>query len=183
MVIPVAPCNRPNHSLSQSKSPYGGTTNNIIPYRTKILALGRKKSNQKNHSKLHKMFQSSATIHEVPYGRPTGCQDKWSTTFHQHRYRLLRAILYQAKKKICNKGRIKVYVAVFVYLAIRAVHLELTSGLSTDVFIVSLKKFIYFQRKMQDDLFQLCRCQQWITRSLTTIKHKATPRTSTYISQ
>lgn len=58
------------------------------------------------------------------------------------------------EKRIRNKGCIKVYVAVFIYLAIRAVYLELNSDLSTEAFIAILKKFIHFQRKMQDDLFR-----------------------------
>lgn len=46
------------------------------------------------------------------------------------------------ERKFRNRGRIKVYVAVFVCLAVKAVHLELVSDMTTDGFIAALKRFI-----------------------------------------
>nr|XP_012153233.1 PREDICTED: uncharacterized protein LOC105664226 [Megachile rotundata] len=49
---------------------------------------------------------------------------------------------YIKERKQRNRGRIKVYVAVFVCLAVKAVHLELVSDLTTEAFIAALKRFI-----------------------------------------
>ncbi|XP_063979923.1 uncharacterized protein LOC135163947 [Diachasmimorpha longicaudata] len=46
------------------------------------------------------------------------------------------------EKKIRNRGRIKVYVAVFVCLAVKAVHLEVVSDLTTEGFLAALRRFI-----------------------------------------
>ena len=46
------------------------------------------------------------------------------------------------QKKNRNQGSVKVYVAVFVCLAVEAVHLELVSDLTTEAFIAALKRFI-----------------------------------------
>ncbi|XP_076231233.1 uncharacterized protein LOC143177255 [Calliopsis andreniformis] len=49
---------------------------------------------------------------------------------------------YIKERKHRNRSRVKVYVAVFVCLAVKAVHLELVSDLSTEAFIAALKRFI-----------------------------------------
>ena len=46
------------------------------------------------------------------------------------------------EKKNRNRGSVKVYVAGFVCLAVKAVHLELVSDLTTEAFIAALKRFI-----------------------------------------
>ncbi|XP_011685487.1 PREDICTED: uncharacterized protein LOC105448539 [Wasmannia auropunctata] len=45
------------------------------------------------------------------------------------------------KKKYRNRNRIKVYVCVFVCMAIKAVHLEVVSDLTTEGFIAALRRF------------------------------------------
>ncbi|XP_043287492.1 uncharacterized protein [Venturia canescens] len=45
------------------------------------------------------------------------------------------------EKKFRNRGRVKVYVVVFVCLSVKAVHLELVSDLTTEGFIAALKRF------------------------------------------
>ncbi|XP_076220952.1 uncharacterized protein LOC116434377 [Nomia melanderi] len=49
---------------------------------------------------------------------------------------------YIKERKHRNRARIKVYVAVFVCLAVKAVHLELVSDLTSEAFIAVLKRFI-----------------------------------------
>ncbi|XP_015127109.1 uncharacterized protein LOC107048457 [Diachasma alloeum] len=49
---------------------------------------------------------------------------------------------YIKEKKLWNRGKVKVSVAVFICLAVKAVHLEVVSDLTTDGFIASLKRFI-----------------------------------------
>ncbi|XP_043283141.1 uncharacterized protein [Venturia canescens] len=46
------------------------------------------------------------------------------------------------EKKHRNRGKIKVYVAVFVCLVVKAVHLEVVSDLTTDGFLGALRRFI-----------------------------------------
>ncbi|XP_076384451.1 uncharacterized protein LOC143263146 [Megalopta genalis] len=46
------------------------------------------------------------------------------------------------EKQHRNRGRVKVYVAVFVCLAIKAIHLELVSDLTSEAFIGALRRFI-----------------------------------------
>ncbi|XP_076380674.1 uncharacterized protein LOC143260026 [Megalopta genalis] len=46
------------------------------------------------------------------------------------------------EKQHRNRGRVKVYVAVFVCLAIKAIHLELVSDLTSEAFIAALRRFI-----------------------------------------
>ncbi|XP_044019477.1 uncharacterized protein LOC122859861 [Aphidius gifuensis] len=46
------------------------------------------------------------------------------------------------EKKERNRIKVKIYVAVFVCLVIKAVHLEMVSDLTTDCFIAALKRFV-----------------------------------------
>ena len=46
------------------------------------------------------------------------------------------------EKKFRNRTRIKVYVAVFICLVVKAIHLEVVSDLTTEGFIAALKRFI-----------------------------------------
>lgn len=39
-------------------------------------------------------------------------------------------------------SKVKVYIAIFVCMASKCVHIELVSGLSTDQFLLTLKRFI-----------------------------------------
>ena len=48
--------------------------------------------------------------------------------------------LYIKEKRFRNRNKIKVYVAVFVCMGSKAVHLELVSNLTTEAFIASLKR-------------------------------------------
>nr|XP_012146525.1 PREDICTED: uncharacterized protein LOC105663276 [Megachile rotundata] len=49
---------------------------------------------------------------------------------------------YVKERKHRNRAKIKVYVAVFVCLAVKAVHLEVVSDLTSEAFIAALKRFI-----------------------------------------
>ncbi|XP_015115573.1 uncharacterized protein LOC107040144 [Diachasma alloeum] len=53
-----------------------------------------------------------------------------------------RGPFFIKEKKVYNQGRIKVYVAVFVCLAVKAVHLEVVSDLTTKGFLAALRRFI-----------------------------------------
>ena len=46
------------------------------------------------------------------------------------------------EKKFRNRGRIKVYLAVFVCLTVKAVHFEVVSDMTAEGFIAALKRFI-----------------------------------------
>ncbi|XP_011700862.1 PREDICTED: uncharacterized protein LOC105457721 [Wasmannia auropunctata] len=46
------------------------------------------------------------------------------------------------EKKHRNRARVKVYVCVFVCMAIKAVHLEIVSDLSSDGFLAALRRFV-----------------------------------------
>ncbi|XP_015123431.1 uncharacterized protein LOC107045622 [Diachasma alloeum] len=46
------------------------------------------------------------------------------------------------EKKFRNRGRVKVWVAVFVCLAVKAVHLEIVSDLTTEAFLAAFRRFI-----------------------------------------
>nr|XP_012153583.1 PREDICTED: uncharacterized protein LOC105664297 [Megachile rotundata] len=49
---------------------------------------------------------------------------------------------YIKERRHRNRSKIKVYVAVFVCLAVKAIHLELVSDLTTEAFIAALRRFI-----------------------------------------
>ncbi|XP_011859009.1 PREDICTED: uncharacterized protein LOC105556522 [Vollenhovia emeryi] len=49
---------------------------------------------------------------------------------------------YIKEKKYRNQKRIKVYVCVFVCMAVKAVHLEIVSDMTTDGFLAALRRFI-----------------------------------------
>jgi len=51
--------------------------------------------------------------------------------------------------RIRGKAPYKTYIAVFVCFATKAVHIELVSDLSTNTFILCLKRFITFANKLQ----------------------------------
>ncbi|XP_025996386.2 uncharacterized protein LOC113005268 [Solenopsis invicta] len=46
------------------------------------------------------------------------------------------------EKKFRNRNRVKVYVCIFVCMAIKAVHLEVVSDLTSDGFLAALRRFI-----------------------------------------
>ncbi|XP_017797032.1 PREDICTED: uncharacterized protein LOC108570076 [Habropoda laboriosa] len=46
------------------------------------------------------------------------------------------------EKKLRNRNRVKIYIAVFVCLAVKAVHLEVVSDLTSEGFIAALRRFI-----------------------------------------
>ncbi|XP_078051680.1 uncharacterized protein LOC144477814 [Augochlora pura] len=56
---------------------------------------------------------------------------------------------YIKEKKFRNRGRVKVYVAVFVCLAVKAVHMELVSDMTTEGFLAALRRFIARRGKCQ----------------------------------
>ncbi|XP_071874211.2 uncharacterized protein [Bombus fervidus] len=49
---------------------------------------------------------------------------------------------YVKERRHRNRSKVKVYVAIFICLATRAVHIELVSDLTTDAFIAALRRFI-----------------------------------------
>jgi hypothetical protein len=51
-------------------------------------------------------------------------------------------LFYIKDRKDRNRHKIKVYVAIFVCLAVRAVHIELVSDLTSETFIAALRRFI-----------------------------------------
>jgi len=53
---------------------------------------------------------------------------------------------YVKEKKYRNRTRVKVYVCVFVRMAIKAVHLEIVSDLSIDGFLAALRRFVARRR-------------------------------------
>lgn len=49
---------------------------------------------------------------------------------------------YIKEKKHRNRGRIKVYVCVFICMSIKAIHLEVVSDLTSDGFLAALRRFV-----------------------------------------
>lgn len=49
--------------------------------------------------------------------------------------------IYVKEKNFRNRGKVKVYAAVFICLSIKAIHIELVGGLTTELFIASLRRF------------------------------------------
>jgi hypothetical protein len=49
---------------------------------------------------------------------------------------------YIKERRDRNLRKVKVYVAIFIYLATKAVHIELVSDLTTDAFLAGLRRFI-----------------------------------------
>ncbi|XP_018378595.1 PREDICTED: uncharacterized protein LOC108771166 [Trachymyrmex cornetzi] len=56
------------------------------------------------------------------------------------------------EKKYRNRARIKAYVCVFVCMAVKAVHLEVVSDLSSEGFIAALRRFVA-RRGLPDHIF------------------------------
>lgn len=60
--------------------------------------------------------------------------------------------LFIKERKYRNRAKVKVYVAVFVCFATRAVHIEIVSDLSTEAFLACLKRF-FSRRGKSSDLY------------------------------
>ncbi|XP_043498391.1 uncharacterized protein LOC122521611 [Polistes fuscatus] len=58
--------------------------------------------------------------------------------------------LFIKEKQHRNRGRIKIYVAVFVCFSTKAVHLELMSDLTTEAFLAALHRFMARRGKYSD---------------------------------
>lgn len=56
------------------------------------------------------------------------------------------------EKKFRNRNKVKVYIAIFICLTIKAVHIEVVSDLSTDAFLAALKRFIA-RRGISTDIY------------------------------
>ncbi|XP_066596282.1 uncharacterized protein [Prorops nasuta] len=56
------------------------------------------------------------------------------------------------EKKYRNRGKLKIYVSVFICMVTKAIHLEVVSELTTEAFIAALKRFIS-RRGVPDDIF------------------------------
>ena len=53
---------------------------------------------------------------------------------------------YIKERRDRNRRKIKIYAAIFVCLATKAVHIELVSDLTTDAFLAALRRFISRRR-------------------------------------
>ena len=56
-------------------------------------------------------------------------------------------------KKVRNRTRVKIYVAVFVCLVIKAIHLEVVSDITSDGFIAALRRFVARRGKPSEIYF------------------------------
>jgi hypothetical protein len=52
------------------------------------------------------------------------------------------APFYIKERRDRNRRKVKVYVAIFICLATKAIHIEFVSDLTTDAFIAALRRFI-----------------------------------------
>ena len=50
--------------------------------------------------------------------------------------------LQTKEKKYCNRTQIKAYVAVFICLMVKAVHVEVISGMTTEGLVAALCRFV-----------------------------------------
>ena len=72
------------------------------------------------------------------------CVDKKPFTNTGVDYVLRRSISHQTfQENRSNQATAKRYIALFICLTTKAVHREITSDLSTDAFILALRRFIY----------------------------------------
>ncbi|XP_070515381.1 uncharacterized protein [Cardiocondyla obscurior] len=49
---------------------------------------------------------------------------------------------YIKERKYRNRSKIKIYVCVFIYMAVKAIHLEVVNDLSSDGFLTALRRFV-----------------------------------------
>ncbi|XP_053597334.1 uncharacterized protein LOC128668418 [Microplitis demolitor] len=60
--------------------------------------------------------------------------------------------LFIKERRFRNRQKLKVYVAVYVCMSTKAVHLELVSDLTTEAFLASLKRF-FSRRGLSSDIY------------------------------
>ena len=59
---------------------------------------------------------------------------------------------FMKEKRHRNRNKIKIYVAIFVCFATKAVHIELVSDLTTEAFLAALRKF-FSRRGLSSDIY------------------------------